>query len=288
MYLEYNGLQFGKNHDLKVLSAVGFGLPPEEYTVKSIIGVDGEVTTNSAWRARTITISFDIQDDIRCKSNRICKAFSVKNLPLRCFFDNDRRSIIVNRITLDEGDTNGPIRSFTVQLICDFPFFTDESDNTEPCYSIIKNIKHDAGGWNLAQKTVWGEAINRKIINNAGDIKAEPRFIISSIGESSQTHGIKIINHTTAQEFILNYPISDGETITIDFSPRNDTGKRNITSSKSGDITNYRDDSSSLSSFYLAPGGNDIQFINLDAGTKIRADISWKSLYYSAFWGCEY
>lgn len=287
MYIEYNGLQFGKNHDLKILSAVGFGLPPEEYTVKSVIGVDGEVTTNSAWKSRTITIGFDIQDDIRCKSNRICRAFSVKNLPLRCFFENDRRSITVNRIVLEEGDTNGPIRSFAVQLICDFPFFTDESENVEPCYGIIKNIKYN-GGWNLAQKTVWGESVNRKIIHNSGDIKTEPKFIISSTGTPSATYGVRIINHTTSQEFMLNYQISDSETVTIDFNPRNESGKRRIISSVKGDITNYRDDNSSMSNFYLAPGDNDIEFKNLDAGIKIHADITWKSLFYSAFWGCEY
>ncbi len=276
------------NSEISVREISGLGTPDKVYRTQEYLDFDGQVTVSSHFAPRTITISFDIVGgNISQKTAEIYRILS-QNGTLYTFFDNSQRRIEVNQISVDSFIRHGSrFRSFAVQFICDNPYFSDHSPIYESCYETLGNIVYDeeSESWNLDGPSVWGTHSNDKLLINSGDIKSYPTFTICSSGSAADSNGFEILrvnpynSSEVIQKFSLNYPLSDGETVTVCFDSRSNGNIRSVTNNLGQNLLSYRSEDSSLSDFWIEPGANRIILNNLSSGNSISASISYENQY---------
>lgn len=286
--LEYNGIRLGGNshYDFRIISMEGFGLPSKRYNVAELVGFDGQFTKDRTYSPRTMTVSFDVGNKtLQYDSNRIFRAFSEEGHWLNCTFGNVKRRIKIDQTDVGDFENMSVFRKFVVQLTADEPFFTDFTTVRKNCFELTKNIKYADGKWNLDTPNYWGIVENNVLINNTGDVNAEPVIYIQNtqspqeILPESEEIGIEILNKTTGQRLKIDTTTQAGEIITVNLNARNDKKKRYIESSISGDITGKRDKDTSLSKFWLAPGENNIVVNNYNSNERITAFIEFEPKY---------
>jgi len=108
----------------------------------------------------------------------------------------------------------------------------------------------------------------------AGDAYAFPSFIVAGPGVIRS-----IRNNTTGDELLLNLPIQDGETVTINLDPLN----KSITSDWRGNVLRYLLPNSDFATWHLAGGLNAISVFVADSGSTTSASLVW----YNAWWSLD-
>jgi phage-related protein len=113
---------------------------------------------------------------------------------------------------------------------------------------------------------------------NNGSTASYPVIKIKRSGGTSATIA-SLINYTDEKTVWLDYDMSDGETVTIDFRP----GRRAVTSDRYGDIWNAVKRNSDFNYFRLLPGANIIgAYVELAGAPTMTATISWDLVHWSA------
>ena len=274
--------------DIAVREITGLGTPDRIYQTREYLDFDGQITLSSHFSPRTITISFDVVGgSISQKTAEIYRILS-QNGNLYTFFNNSRRRIEINQISVESFIRHGSrVRSFAVQFVCDNPYFSDHSPIYESCYETLGKLVYDgeSESWNLDVPSVWGTNSNDKFLINSGDIKSYPIFTVCSSGNAADSNGFEILRVNPdnpaeiIQKFTLNYPLSDGETVTVCFDSRSNGNLRSVTNNLGENLLSYRSEESSLSDFWIDPGKNRIILNNLSGGNSISAYISYENQY---------
>jgi len=114
-------------------------------------------------------------------------------------------------------------------------------------------------------------------ITNDGTASAYPKLIIKRDGGTSATL-VHLRNETSGKILYLNYPLNDGEQLTIDLTPTEKT----IISSLYGPRMDAILPNSDFGSFKLLPGDNNITcLVNVAGDPTIICYLLWKDTYKS-------
>lgn len=297
---EYGTLEWGggQHPSLNILGNItGLGLPSVETTKVKYEGFDGLFPTTEKYLSRTITFKFTLQSyDLQRETRRIYKILSEKGT-LQLLFGQSKRSIeVTQKPTVSDFERTHVIRDFTVQFVCDYPFFTDLAPVTQTCFDLQEQIN---GNQDLTEPFIWTKPINKVSVYNNGDLKTFPKIYIRNIGtvpmDSTEKLGYEILKVRADYDLSLDsLPVEDdiisrfylpitteiGEEIVINFDTRDEKG-RYCVSSVSGNIASKRSDDSTFE-FYLDVGENKIVVNNYNSNEQIVCNIEYNNRYLEA------
>ncbi len=265
----------GSDECFKIIGINGLYTPSKNYGTINFANYDGQLTYSSCANARIITIVGDIvSKNIREKLEEAVCVFNESGT-LIIDLDGKIRKIICNQVSFSVSDRTQYSAVFTLQLICDYPYFTDaettdillcgeykliENPITLPCMLSIKGTGHNA--------FVHGQR------------KTYPEFLIDvkSKGTTSDdtNYGYKITNKTTNQIIYLKYKSVMGEKININVSTRE------VSSSINGSIIKYLTNYNQLENFYLDKGLNELSIVDLGQGDEAIINIRFENYYVEA------
>lgn len=268
-------IKFGGGLDAvgNILLISGFEFPPRAFETVNFAGENGSTVIGKSDSARTMTITGTLRGS-QYDLERACKVL-YEDGALYCIFDKVRRSIKCRCNNMDDFKRLGRSgnNKFTVQFIADYPYFNDFYDTELPLYR-QRNLVTDT----FTLPCVFTERISEGDVNNTGDKIIYPTIYITDNSDvSAAPGGVLIENETTGAKIELPYyTMVYGETITIDL------GRRRLTSSVNGNITNELGDSTpDLSRFFLEVGINHLSFTN-STGQVLSAVIKYNPEYYTA------
>lgn len=250
------------------------GLEPVEHTrsVKSYIGEDGCFEDSSQYVQRIITLSCDLRLDDNSKT-KIRNAMRVLSRKCTLIIESNdsKRQITVNSATFTFGKRYSKYQTFVIQLVCDYPHFTDV-DATE-CV-IFK--KHKLLSSESVLPQVFSTRISGCVVDNAGDLKIYPVITITKKDDVIRNNEIVIENKTIDSSIVLNKTMIKDEVVTVDIK------NRTITSSVEGNILGTLSQYSSLSDFWCDCGENDINILLGGEQTGIEIFVSYYNEYLEA------
>lgn len=272
---EIGKIIFGDDSPFKITHINGLYTPSKNYGTISYADYDGTFTYSDNANARIITIGGDVvSKDLRYHLEEASRIFNRSG-----FFTVDCgekvRKIECNQVNFSVSSRTMISCVFTLQFLCDYPYFTDE--NAEKCdihgfFPLIKNP--------VTFPCVLSQSNNKKDIDIKSHIKTYPVFtiIVESKGSvtNEENYGYKLINHTTGRSIYLKHKSVAGEKIYIDVL------KREVKSSVSGNILAKLSDYDDIENFYLAPGINKIEAVDLGEGDKARISMEYKNYYVEA------
>ena len=250
------------------------GLEPVELSrsVKSYIGEDGCFEDSSQYMQRVITLSCDLRINEHSK-NQIKNAMRVlsKKCTLLIETSDSTRKITVNSATFTLGKKYNNYQTFVIQLICDYPHFTDKDQSQ--CILFKKDKL-------LTAKSIFPQVFSKRIssgfVYNSGDLKIYPIITITKNDDIIRNNQIIIENKSNKNSITLNKSMVKDEIITVDIK------NRTITSSIEGNILGTLDLYSSLSDFWCDCGENLINVLLDGDQSGIEIQIGYFNEYLEA------
>ena len=256
----------------------GLGFLPKTANVIRYHGIDGQELLSSNTYARDITISGDIirRDKVSYELSRAIRILDKPGfLKLRLGAKTRKIKARATVFSADTKDRNNVYQSFVMQLICDYPYFED-FDTTRLALFTRDDLIKDT----FTLPCVFTKRTSRINVINSGDVESRPVIhLVCKSEPQSEDYAIELINHTKNQYFKLNYKMTAGEEICIDFA------NRTVTSYKDKDETNligYISDNTYLSDFYLDTGTNDLECLIYGDGAEITAVCEYSAKYKEA------
>jgi hypothetical protein len=263
----------GGTHPLiNIIQMSGFGIPTKEYETVTFVSENGVTTIGEKDLPRTITITGDLLGG-QLEIMNALKSFYYKG-ELYCDFGKIRRKIACKCTNLEdmERHQNSGINTFTVQLQCDYPYFSDWNDTVQSLAS-YKNLVTDT----FTLPCVFTQMLQEGKIYNNGDKYIYPTITISANQDNTtEDNVIHLVNHTTGAEITINHTMRNGEDVTLNLATRQ------ITSNIDGRITNHVSDDTILSNFFLDVGENKISFATSDTKQPLTARIIYNRIYLMA------
>ncbi|MCI5970328.1 MAG: phage tail family protein [Oscillospiraceae bacterium] len=272
---EIGSIFFGENEIFKITALSGIYLPSKTYGTINFAGYDGQLTYQSNSNARIITLGVDIlSKNIR---THLEKAMRVLNKPGTLILDYGYkvRKIICNQVTFSLSERSATHAVFAVQFVCDNPYFTDLSPVKYGIHGSVGLITNP-----ITLPCVLSTSDTKRKIINSGDEPVYPVITISvkqkGIAAEIFNSGYKFKNNTTGKELYLQYISQAGEKIVIDIK------RRTTLSDINGNLLSYIHADTVLEDFYLAPGENDIEAIDLGNGDVSRMSMEFENYYIEA------
>ncbi len=286
LYNEFGKIDFGYKHNYRIREITGLEAVNKTFNVITYSDEDGQHSQSFVTGARAITIAGTIRasgnnllEDLKRSMHRI-----MHHLPLTLEVHTHRvsRKIKVNQVVYEPGETFGNLFAyFTLQLICDKPWFNDLNPIVIDMSEYIDLITPTAGGI-VELPAVWSTrgTSDMKIINS-GDEISRPKismFAIHSLLDAPEgdTH-ITLKNDSTKQFITLeNYRPVAGETICIN------TYERTVTSNINGKIDKWLSGDSFLSDFWLQLGENAVSIENTNTDINLATQLEYENNYAEA------
>lgn len=256
----------------KITKAEGLAFCGRSFVTARYAGKDGQETCDVVINPRIITLCGDVRIDDPFNSE-IASCLSVFEQPgtLEISTNFGKRTIDAKCCEFVQGDRKGKYVLFTVQFVCDDPYFED-ADRTE--IYIYKKIPLLDG--EFVFPGMFSKRITRTNIQYAGTCKVEPVFFIS-VDEGRDGENLLIIkNHTSGESLTLNYGAVMGECITVDVK------NRKIYNQEGENLLKYLSDDSFFDGFHLCNGDNDIEVINRNSNTGITVSCCFANRYSEA------
>lgn len=255
----------------------GLGLCEKLETKVSYQGIDGSELISAVTESRTITMSGDIL--IKEKGTaEITRAIKILNKggTLKIQAGGKRRKIKVRcaYFRAEKGDKRANYQQFVLQLTADYPFFEEFTGKKISLFYREDLIKDS-----FTLPCMFSRRISRIKAVNSGDVKCMPKVYIICQKEGNSGN-ITLINHTTEKQFSLDYSMTAGEEICIDFENRKITS--NIKDKNGGNLLSYMTQDSYLSEFYFEEGINDIEVLSLGEGSEMTAFCEYNPKFVEA------
>ena len=254
------------------------GLGPVETEAKTVqyVGIPGQTTLEVLPRARTITITADLNTrDADQRQWRLSQAMRILNttgrVTLRVNFSGKMREITCRPLPSTLSHFNAAAQEVTISLLADNPYFRDTATNIVPLRSRAGNL-YDG----MTFPRIFTYRYPEGTAVNMGDADVEPVIVITAGTLSEKKDIVLLENKTTGAAIRFNYTLQSNETITVDIA------NRTVQSNISGNILRYKDRSTVLGSFVLRPGKNVIRFGEEGDTQPITAQLSYSNLYAEA------
>lgn len=265
----------GSNQRFKITAINGLYIPSKNYGTINFANYDGQLTYSACANARIITIGGDIvSKNIRNELEWAMRVFNESGILIIDYGDKVRK-IICNQVTFSVSNRTLYSAVFTLQFVCDYPYFTDVSPVSMGIYGSVGLITNP-----ITLPCVLSQSGTTRDIVVNGHRKTFPVFNIKVKSKGTaidgENYGYKIENRTTNQLIYLQYNSVAGEQIIID------VGKREITSSIEGSIITRLSKDTELENFYLVPGHNTIVVTDLGEDDNSMVDIEFENYYVEA------
>lgn len=260
----------------------GLGLVDKICSVVTYPDSDGQELIRAVTHGRIITISGDVKRN-ESISNELTRAMRIFNKPgtLKIIYGSKKRKIACRCTSFiaEAKDRNPVYQTFVMQLTADYPFFEDITSKKVSVF-----LKEDLIKDSFTLPCVFTKRISRRNILNSGDEVAAPIFyaVCKESGTENTDGGIIIKNHTIGKSFKLNYKLSKGEEVTVDFENRTVQSNIKTSENNNGNLIIYMSDDTFLSDFYFETGINDIECINCDADGEITMVSEYTNRYIEA------
>lgn len=274
-YNEYGQIDFGGGGTEKkwrLTAADGLAFCGRTFNGARYAGQPGQETTQIVVNPRTITLSGDVRTDGEF-SEEYSAAFSVLEHKGVLEVNTALGKRNINAVCCDfrQGEKKGRYMLFTVQFLCDDPYFEGD-DKIE--VSIFKEIPNLDSAFTFPDS--FSHRISRRNLEYAGNAEAEPIFFITIDEGTEGENLLSVINHTSGEALNFNYGASLNESVTVD------TKNRKIYNSNGENLLKYLADDSFFDGFHLYPGKNDIEVINRNMNTGISVTCSYVNRYSEA------
>lgn len=264
----------GTHEKMNVTAINGFGNPAKECKTVSFSGQAGAVTTSVRELSRTMTVA-GVFKGSACEVSDMYKILSAEGV-LKTDFNGDRKKISCRAVSTDgfERIKSSGMYKFALQFQADIPYFSDWEKRS---VSVFKRENQVTSPFTLP--TVFTKRVNVKteVFVDSEDI-VYPTIVIKNYSGAAtgDSFGFKILNEDTGKQIEILYAVQAGETVTADL------GKRRITASVGGSVTNCISSDTVLSNFYLKPGKNRITVLNYDNSLSIAAYLMYDNAYRTA------
>lgn len=266
----------GGDHPIWNMTTIsGLGKPNKEFNTARYGRMAGQRTLSSSYLARTITAAGDIKRDIG--EFEIAKAIRILDLPgtLYVYGRMKKKKIAGYCSAFECGEKEGSHTPFTMQFVCDDPFFEDIKETTVDVFRREDMIK---GTFSFPM--VFTNRYTEADIMISGDCESLPIFRIYNTPKKAAIlpaeQGIEIRNETTGQKIGLDCTTVPGEVITVDVA------SREITSSVRGNIIGDMTDDTFLDRFWLQKGENHISAVNYNTSEEINVVCAYSNRYLEA------
>lgn len=235
-------------------------------------GRDGQKTTGVSVNSRTITLSGDvfITEDFSNKYDTAMSVLEDEGI-LEITTGLGIRKIGARCCDFYCGDRKGNYLLFTVQFICDNPYFEDADKTEVALCTKIPYLDND-----FEFPGVFSDRVSRNTIRYAGTRKTEPVFYIGIENGEEGDDLLIIQNHTTGETLEFNYGGVRGEYITVDVK------NCRIYNQNGDNLLKYLASDSFFDGFHIIPGENDIEVTNRNANTGITVKCSYSNRYSEA------
>ncbi len=258
---------------VRICNVEGLGPARKEYTAAAYSGQSGQKTLSSRALPRSITLGLEVLS--RNMSVEMGKTLWVLSNPGTLYIENGDiiRRIFCNQVQIPEMKRilRDKIATFSVQFVCDSPYFEDGEDMVVPLYQRVKLIKTA-----FSMPCLFGSIITGQEIENHGSTEIEPQITMYYPEAIQGAQNITITNRTTGKAICLDYAPNDDDTVVIDVK------NRSITSLRSGNLIGCLSDDTFLGDFVLVGGKNRIE-VNLgDVTSGFTAECRYSNFYTEA------
>ena len=254
----------------RLIDTDGLGLSGKSYRSCTFENCPGQETVEVHKNARTVTLKGDffMEDgylseyknvlsildkegtlEIRGRGERVrIKAYCTQFLPL---------------------EKKGDYLPFTVQFVCDEPYFESAAGYEIGVYRTIPNLSSE-----FVFPGAFSERITRRNIYISSNAETEPVIIINAGRTPSGI--LHIHNHTSGEKLNINYEPLGGDFITVDV--RN----RKIFNQDGENLLSYLADDSFFDGFHLYPGDNEIEVLIGTANTELEVIMRYNERFLEA------
>lgn len=268
---ELGAVTFGEA-PINLLKIDGLMLPKKQYSTFLYSDGSGQTTCGEATLARNITLTADIY--LKNRSQELSKMLRILNKKGVLEITNGyrKRKIDAYLSTFLLNERHGKYQCFTLQFVCDYPYFSDFRKREAGIF-----VREDLIEGEFTLPDIFTRRSGKMTVELGGEMPCEPIVRLSCKKAYEGTgEGIKLINHTNGNFFTLNYSMSEGEEITIDFR------ERTVTNASGTSLIHYISEDTFLSEFKLEPGENEIEVINGENSEVIAAVMEYKNIYAEA------
>ena len=254
----------------KIIEADGLGLSGKSYKSCIFENSIGQETVSTHINARTITLSGDFFMEENYKSE-YKNALAVLNSEgiLEVREENGNRRIKAHCVQFLPLSKKGRYIPFTVQFVCDDPYFESAEAYEIPIYKIIPMLSRD-----FTFPGMFSQRVTRRNVFISSNAETEPIIIINS---GSNPNGVLYIkNHTSGESLTINYEPLGGEFITVDVK------NRKIFNQNGENLLTYLTDDSFFDGFHLYPGDNDVEVSIGTANTELEVFLRYNERFLEA------
>lgn len=245
----------------------GLSFPETETDAVRYAGEPGQTVTKISVLPRTITIAGDVKDENGKQVAYAAKVLSYEGT-LTVITSYVKRKNSCRCISFTPEGKRGIFVPFTMQLICDNPYF---EDTTQTSVTIAKRESLFTSPFVLP--VMFSARRNEAKVLNRGSVKTMPVITVTAKEDAPCEKGILLQNETTGACLLLSCGIRAGETVTIDCK------NRKIHSDIRGDLLEYLSCNTPMSQFYLQLGINDISIYAENETTPIFAFCRFQNQY---------
>ena len=259
--------------EFRICEVEGLGPVLNEYITAIYSNYDGQETLSQRATPRTVTMRLEVASSNSAKTLRDALRVLEQKGTLYIKTEEFERRIWCSQIQIPDVKRvlKGQIATFTMQLICDSPYFEDAEDLIVPLYKRTKLLSTP-----FTLPTAFGEIVLGSKLRIDGSISTEPVITLHYPEALETAESIVLINETTGKCIRLDYAPKKDDTVTVDIK------SRKITSSVSGNIINYLADDSFLGDFVLVRGLNIISVNVGDVTAGFTAECRYNNLYSEA------
>lgn len=254
----------------RIIETDGLGLSGKSYKSCIYENFAGQETVNAHRNARTITLKGDFFMAENYKSEyRTALSVLDREGILEIWQSGINRRIKAYCVQFLPLEKKGSYLPFTVQFVCDEPYFESAATFEIPIYKTIPLLRRE-----FTFPGMFSLRITRQNIFLTSSAETEPVIIINA-GRNPNGY-LHIQNHTSGESLTINYEPLSGEFITVDVK------NRRIFNQDGDNLLSYLSDDSFFDGFHLYPGDNDIEVSIGTANTELEVALRYNEKFLEA------
>ena len=254
----------------RIIEADGLGLSGKSYKSCTFQGFAGQETVDVHRNARTVTLKGDFfmeQGGLDGLKSALCVLDKDGILEVRNRGEALRiKAYCTQFLPLEK---KGNFLPFTVQFVCDEPYFESAVGYEVPVYKTVAMLDCD-----FQFPGAFSQRITRRNVYITSTAEVEP--VITIIAGRNPSGNLRIINHTSGESLNINYEPLGNECITVDVK------NRKIFNQSGESLLYYLADESFFDGFHLYPADNDIEVNIGAANTELEVMMRYNKRFLEA------
>ncbi len=251
----------------RITELSGLSLPDTEADTVRYPDAPGQMVNRISVLARTITVAGDIWDETGVAVSRAMGVLMHPGI-LTVSTPRFERCAPCRSISFLPGAKRGDYLCYTLQLVCDNPYFSDKKAQKDVVATKKAMLKTSFTlPAMLSKRTTSARVINR------GNVAVMPRILLQTPVAATFPKGLLLQNRTTGKSLTLHLTLSAGETLTVDCE------NRKIYTDKQENLLGCLDSDCVMSAFSFVPGVNEIAVFAEDEIAKFSVSCSFCNQY---------